>query len=153
MSVWGPRPEENDDAADWLADFADEPSIVALNDAFDAVLGAEKDDYLEITECAVAVAAAAVTAEMFGRTASGSLLDSEDRSTLRGLARKLAAGSQISLIERSLRSLTIVTTDAKRSELFQVWQEDGKGSRAWARHTQSLVQWLERLLTELRHAR
>lgn len=153
MSVWGPRAEENDDAADWLSEFADEPSIVGLNDAFDAVLGADKDIYLEITEGAVAVAAAAVVAEIFGRTASASLLEPDDRTNLRRLAKKLAAGAQITLVERALRSLAIVTTDAQRSELFQVWQEDVKGAKAWARHARSLASWLERLLAELRNAR
>ena len=149
MSVWGPRPEENDDAADWLADFADEPSILALNDAFDAILGPGKNDYLEVTEGAVAVAAAAVTAEMFGRTASTSLLELEDRTELRNVARKLVAGARISLIERALQSLTIVTTDAKRSELHQIWQEDTKGANAWIRHAKNLAQWLEHFLAGL----
>ena len=64
MSIYGFLPEENDDSADWLEDFKISPSAILLNDAFDELLSSDSK-YKEVTECAHAYLAAALTYEIF----------------------------------------------------------------------------------------
>ena len=90
MSIWGAGAEENDDAADWLADLAEEPTVIALNEAFDEVLSLERDDYLEVTEGAIAVAAAYVVAQLVDPQPGFVMLDEESLLRLQGQERALA---------------------------------------------------------------
>jgi len=63
MGAWGLLFDENDDAADWLAEFGDSPqwSIV------DQALELRDDEYLEAPECSNALAAAEVVAAALGK--------------------------------------------------------------------------------------
>src|SRR5687768_10659769 len=63
MGAWGLLFDENDDAADWLADFGDAPdwSIV------DQTLDCAGEDYLEAPDCSNALAAAEVIAAGIGK--------------------------------------------------------------------------------------
>ena len=64
MGAWGLLFDENDDAADWLGDFSDDPTW----DAVDRAFGAAADPaYLEAPECCQALAAAEVVAAGIGR--------------------------------------------------------------------------------------
>jgi len=65
MGAWGHHFDENDDAADWLGDFGDQPdwSIVraTLSD------GAKLDDYIESDLGAAGLAAAEIVAAAIGK--------------------------------------------------------------------------------------
>ena len=63
MGAWGINTFENDDAADWFAEYCDEPNEELLFDAFSTVNGIG-DDYLEAPESSVALAAAEVVAAL-----------------------------------------------------------------------------------------
>jgi Domain of unknown function (DUF4259) len=131
MSISGANPTENDDAADWLNDFSEEPSIVALNGAFDDILGADEDDYLEVTECAVAVAAGAVIIELYGNQNSKRILESEDLETLQLLEKELRPGARKSLIKRAIKSLKIILLETDRSELAGLMKEEAVLWEQW----------------------
>ena len=146
MSLWGPNPYENDDAADWLADLADDPSIVALNDAFDDVLPASGSDYLEVTEGATAVAAAAVVAVLFGQPGSEPepLIDEDTMDALDEQRDQLAPGARLSLVERALRSVKAVSQDIESSELYALAMEDDDIGKAWKKSVAGLIRRLEK---------
>ncbi len=63
MGAWGHLFDENDDAADWLADFAGEPAWDIVGDA----LAVADADYLDGTDAANALAAAEVVAAGLGK--------------------------------------------------------------------------------------
>lgn len=137
MSIWGPGAEENDDAADWLSDLAEEPTVVALNDAFDDVLSLERDDYLEVTEGAIGLAAAALVAQLAAPHIDFKLLGEEVMQTLHAQYRQLAKGAQRSFVNRARRCLSVVG-EATRSELQQLVNEDAGIGQAWVRSMQAL---------------
>ena len=64
MGAWGHQFDENDDAGDWLSDFADAPS---WSDVEAALKQAADADYLEAPEASVAVAAAEIVAASRGK--------------------------------------------------------------------------------------
>jgi len=63
MGAWGLLFDENDDAADWLAEFGDAPDWSAIDEA----LGFVGEDYLEAPDCSNALAAAEVVAAGIGK--------------------------------------------------------------------------------------
>jgi Domain of unknown function (DUF4259) len=145
MSIWGSNPAENDDAADWLGDFSEEPSIVALNDAFDDILGGDEDDYLEVTECAVAVVAGAVVIELYGNHGRENILDEEDFEKLQLLEKKLTSGARKSLLKRAIKSLRIILLETERSELAELIQEDEALYKTWKVNMEGLIQALQKV--------
>lgn len=148
MSIWGPGVAENDDAADWLDEFLDEPSITALNDAFDDVIGQPAGEYLEVTEGANAVVAAQVVSEIFLRPGDQVLLDAEEdaMTDLKKALSKMHPGSRLHLIERAMQALTLVAYNEDHSELQELMHE----------HEPTQVQWrqtifdLERRLQQIK---
>ncbi|MCA0242751.1 MAG: DUF4259 domain-containing protein [Proteobacteria bacterium] len=137
MSIWGSNFEDNDDAADWLSDFLDEPSIASLNDAFDEVLAHGEQDYVEVTEGAAALAAAAITASIFDGTATELVVDEEAVADLKAQARKLAKGARRSLVERALSCVDAVGA-TRRSELRQLISERLDWSAEWTSRVAAL---------------
>ncbi len=143
MSISGANPAENDDAADWLGDFSEEPSIVALNDAFDDILGADEDDYLEVTECAVAVAAGAVVIELYDNQNGERILESEDLETLQLLEKKLKPGARKNLVKRAIKSLRIILLETERSELAELMKEDATLWEQWQANMLRMIDTLQ----------
>ncbi len=148
MSIWGARAQENDDASDWLSEFEDAPDIAQINDALDGVLSAPPSEYLEVTECAVAVAAATVVARICGLPIANDVVGSETGAVLSNLAKKLAPGARSSLIRRSLQSLVPVQ-DPLRSELCELMMEDADFGRLWRQHMDELKNGLEAVYQRL----
>lgn len=144
MSIWGIHPVENDDAADWIGEFLEEPSILTLNDAFDDVLGADEEDYLEITECANAVAASAIVAELFGQGAGTRILDEDELATLSLMAQKLTRGARISLVAQAIQSTERVAQDLDQSELLQLMNESASMRLPWFKQMNGLLKRLQR---------
>lgn len=62
MGAWGIGSFENDDSAEWIDDFSEDPSLDFVLDALSTVV--EKDDTLEVEEAAVAIAAAEIVAAL-----------------------------------------------------------------------------------------
>ena len=130
MSVWGPGPLENDDALDWLAELESEPSIVALNEAFDDVLRTDGADYLEVTDGAAAVCAAVIVAALVADTLEGIPLSEHAGRQLRRHYTGLLPSARTSLIRRALQSLN-ACADETRSELFELTHEAPAVGQAW----------------------
>ena len=63
MGAWGLLFDENDDAADWLAEFGDAPDWSVVDQA----LNCADEDYLEAPDCSNALAAAEVVAAGIGK--------------------------------------------------------------------------------------
>lgn len=137
MSIWGARAQDNDDAADWLSELEEEPTIVALNDAFDEVLSLDRDEYLEVTETAQALVAAEVAAQTFDPVPAYAGLSVESLQALRDLAAKLDRRAAHSLVSRALRALRLAV-NAKRSELFELMQEDQATFEDWKHQCRAL---------------
>lgn len=108
MGAWGLLFDENDDAADWLADFADAPNWAAIDEAF-----ALDDDYVEAPEASNAVAAAEIVAAAVGHASprlDGALKEWASKQTDEGSARR----------DNAIQALKRVRDD---SELCELWQE------------------------------
>ena len=142
MSMWGPGPGDNDDAADWLADLADEPAISALNEALDQVLDADEGEYLEVTEGALAVASAALVMSLLAANDASNLLDDQGVDRLREQIKALDPGAVSSLAWRAGRALRkVACTDC--SELAQLLEDEPDWVEPWRRHLQSLIERLD----------
>jgi len=66
MGAWGHHFDENDSAADWLAEFADAPNWASVSQALQQAL-ANAYDYLDVDDGSSALAAAEVVAAGLGK--------------------------------------------------------------------------------------
>lgn len=112
MGAWGAGGFENDDALDFLAELEEEEDLGLIREAFVTVI--ENDDYIDVDDASIAVAAGEVVALMLGN-ATTSLPDeliawhaANDLRVPGGLAK------------RALRALEKVKAD---SELRDLWEE------------------------------
>lgn len=65
MSVWGMGIFENDDSLDWIYDLADSGSLTRVSVALDVIIH-NKDEFPELSDCRIALAAAEIIAAMHG---------------------------------------------------------------------------------------
>jgi hypothetical protein len=138
MGTWGFGPFENDDAADWLSELQDDQELPVVSAAFECVMGEEAaGEYLEVTDCCNAVAAAEIVAQLAGYPASPPAIDS---ATVKQLSRKLIQLKRKDrLISRAIKSVERVMTDKENSELSQLWAEDATGFQSWTVFLQGLL--------------
>ena len=78
MSLWGPGPFENDDGADWFAEFRDEPQLESIRAALKEVAHPEHFGYHDVADGAEAIAAAEVLAELLGSPGDEAVFDEDD---------------------------------------------------------------------------
>lgn len=109
MGVYGPCFDENDDAADWLAEFAEAPDWLVVDDAL-AVIDAT---YLEAPDAATALAAAEIVAAGLGKPSPR--LDIE----LADWAAEEADGAP----ERRQNAILALNRVRDDSELQELWQD------------------------------
>lgn len=148
MSLWGALPWENDDAADWLADLEDEPSLVAINEAIDDVLGAAHAGYVEVTEGTAGAAAAEVLAQSLEPPAEHQIVSSDALEQLRAMLLRLAPGARVSAIDRALNGLKAIV-DVQRSEVAQLIGADKTLSDQWDSIMGQLIQRLQVIRSRL----
>jgi hypothetical protein len=113
MGAWGHGSFENDTASDWLYDLQGDPSL--LSRALEAVADADADAYLDVDDCAPALAAAELVAAAQGR---GEDRLSDSAQEWLGAHRGEAA-LDLGLAHRA------VTRAFERSELRELWDENG----------------------------
>ncbi len=65
MSVWDMGIFENDDSLDWIYDLADSGSLTRVSAALDVIIR-NKDEFPELSDCRIALAAAEIIAAMHG---------------------------------------------------------------------------------------
>ncbi|TGD80320.1 DUF4259 domain-containing protein [Hymenobacter wooponensis] len=131
MGTSGFRNFDNDDAADFLADFADDPNEVVLLEAL--ITAAEEEGYVEADVAAQALAAAEIVAAWQGQPSA----DFPD--DMLELADELDVSDEDELTELARRAVEAVL---KRSELLDLWQ-DSKELPQWQQTQQDLLKRLE----------
>jgi hypothetical protein len=131
MGTFSFRNFDNDDAADFLADFADDPSEVVLLETL--VTAAEDDGSLDADVAAHALAAAEIVAAWQGQPAPDFPED------LRELADELDVSDEDELTELARRAVQAVL---RHSELLDLWQ-DSKELPQWQAAQQDLLKRLE----------
>jgi uncharacterized protein DUF4259 len=149
MSIWGPGPAQNDDAADWLSDLADAPDLETVRAAIVEIADPAHAGYREVTECCEAIAAAQILCDLLGEPGSELILDFEEADTaaLRESLQRLSVRDKRKLVGQAVFSVDFVANDSENSELRQLWEEDEIGLREWLTLTERLRGELERLST------
>jgi hypothetical protein len=132
VSIEGPGLFDNDDAADWLGDLNEEPSLAlieeALAEAADPLHAAE----LEVSDCCTAVAAAEILTQLLGRPGSASrILDEEVYATLTEEMQLERPETIKDWLEQAIRAVDRVVHDEDNSELRHIWEEDPPGMGVW----------------------
>ncbi|MGY0653098.1 DUF4259 domain-containing protein [Luteimonas sp. A537] len=119
MGAWGNGSFDNDDAADFLADFladvTDSSDLALIGEIFATVLGAE--EYLEAPDASQAIAAAEIVAAAAGRATPAAL---EEEELSEWLARVKPAVDP-SLVQQAVQVLDRVI--GENSELRELWEE------------------------------
>ena len=130
MGAWSHQPFDNDDAADWLAELLEQDSMTMIVDAFCAVTRpangeGDDDEYIEIPEASIAVAAALVlrlisqpTYKVADEAVSDQLLADlrvwcQQFETLKPTRKWYAAALEA----------VKASTSKSNSELYEVWYE------------------------------
>ena len=115
MGAWGHGSFANDSALDWLGELREgDPSLV--RSALEAVVDADADAYLELDECAAAMAAAELVAAALGK--GNDRLDKDAVSWLPAHSATVqAVGAQLAYraVERVFG----------QSEMRELWDENG----------------------------
>jgi hypothetical protein len=109
MGAWGHLFDENDDAADWLADFEDSPDWATVDEAFAAARG----DYIEAPDASNALAAAEVVAAGLGKASP----------RLEAAITKWASAHSSDAVSRLHQAIAALTIIRDNSELQELWQE------------------------------
>jgi len=114
MGAWGSDSFENDDAADWVADFCDAPDQGLILNTLSAVVDTTPSEYLEAPACSVGIAAAEVVAAL--KKAPNPSLPENAKSCLSNLNIK----ADPSLVVMALKAIERIKTN---SELKELWDE------------------------------
>jgi hypothetical protein len=143
MSIWGPGPFENDDAADWLTELDEAPDLGSIEDAVSELADPAHVGYAEVPECCEAVAAAEVLAQLFEASCDTDMLDEVTWSSLTDELLARAKADINRLAAMAVTAVSRVMTETDGSELLQIWQEDKTGLPAWIAAMQALSQRLQ----------
>jgi hypothetical protein len=131
MSIWGPGPFDNDDAADWFDDFTDRPDLAVIREALEEVADPTHVGLIDIADGGEAIAAAAVLADVLGTANSELDLTDEQTAMLKAEWEAESLSARQSLIRHALSSVELVLNDDENSELRQIWESDGEGLAQW----------------------
>lgn len=118
MGVWGVEPFDNDDAADWAAEFDGADGSTGLHALRRALEVANTIDYLEAPDGAVAVAAAQVVAWL---RHPDTIHDTPYNESVNDWLRSNAPRADRDLVDAARQSLARVR--APDSELADLWSE------------------------------
>ena len=145
MSIWGPGVDQNDDAADWLAELREEPDVREVRSA---IARAGKRHYLDVDLCAEAVAAAQVLAEASGVAGKRSVVAKATMLVVRRGLQALTKAQVKKLCKDAAAAIATIRDDAVRSELHQLWSED-KQRKRWRTNLDDLDRRLRRVPASL----
>ena len=112
MGAWGSDSFENDDAADWVADFCDAPDQTVIVNTLSPVANLDAGEYLEVSDCCVGIAAAEVVAALKG--APNLNVPDDTKICLSSLKMKVEPG----LIALALKTIERIKTNSELKELF-----------------------------------
>ena len=133
MGAWGPGNFENDTAVDWISDVEDGGAAV-VQEALLRV--ADAGDYIESTEGCEALAAAELVAAALGRPPVApenpevaervpELVEFAEGATDEAIDLAARMPELADFADLARRAVAAVV-DPKRSELYQLWLEDGQ---------------------------
>ncbi|QIX59807.1 DUF4259 domain-containing protein [Hymenobacter lutimineralis] len=131
MGSWGHRNFENDTAADFAADFRDQPNEALLLAAL--ATAAEEEEYIEADVASEALAAAEIVAAILGKPSPAFPAD------LQPALKQLDAGDSDDLRELAQEAVEAVL---RQSELRELWEETADAA-AWKQEQQGLLDRLE----------
>ncbi|GAB3745156.1 hypothetical protein GCM10027594_23790 [Hymenobacter agri] len=118
MGAWGHRNFENDSAMDFVGDFLESPTEVAVSDTLGFVIDASADgEYIEVGEASAALAAAEVVAAVIGQAAAD--LPEELRA---GIA-EMHFEINPKLVSKARKAVSVIL---RKSELQELWAEAGE---------------------------
>lgn len=118
MGAWSEETFGNDTACDWVGDFLDNPGLVPVSEAIQAVL--DSDDYLDSDLACECLAACEVIARMQGRWGVRDAY-SEDLDQW-----VIANRAEISEQLKDLADASFGRILASNSELRELWDEGGR---------------------------
>jgi pyruvate carboxylase len=113
MGAWDVGPFANDDALDWVAELSSRKSVDLVGSALSKVSLTSASDYLEASECSIALAAAEVVAAALGKPVDG-------------FPEELAAWTKQNaetLSKQSRPALEAIERIKRSSELKELWEE------------------------------
>lgn len=119
MGSWDTTPFANDSAGDWLAELVEGGTIAMVDEAIDAVLGSG-DEVIELTVGEEGIAAAEVTAWLYGRPGKSA----EDTDALEGWVDEQEIDEEEDRLGRARKAVDRVFNEP--SELLESWQESGE---------------------------
>ena len=134
MGAWGFDSFENDDAADWVADFCDAPDPTLVSNTLSAVANLDAGEYLEAPDCSVAIAAAEVVAAL--KNAPNTNLPDGTETCLS----RLEFNADPNWITLALKAINRIRAD---SELKELWDESDTPAE-WHASVNSLEERLRR---------
>ena len=126
MGAWGWGSFENDEALDWVLDLEQSKALSVINGALDAILDSD-DDYLDATDCSMALAAAETVAALAGRPEP-----SLPEEVARWVQHRQTESSQEGpLVDESLTTKARQAVEAilSESELLELWEETDEFDR------------------------
>lgn len=116
MGAWDTTPFANDAASDWLTELVESGSIAMVDEAMDAVL-ASGDDFLEASMAEEGIAAAEVTAWLYGRPGKSA----EDTEALEDWVDDQEIDDDEGRLRRARKTVDRVFNEP--SELKETWEE------------------------------
>lgn len=116
MGAWDTTPFANDAASDWLTELIEGGTIAMVDEAIDAVL-ANGDDFLEASMAEEGVAAAEVTAWLYGRPGKSA----EDTEALEDWVDDQELDEDEGRLRRARKVVDRVFNEP--SELKETWEE------------------------------
>ena len=152
MSIWGPKPSENDDAIDWLNEFIESPSLDLLEEALSEVADPAHVGYVEIPEGGIAVVAAEVLGQILGANAEDPTLKPDEVLPLVGLVEDVEPLVVMRLVDQALVAVQRVMDDEEHSEMRQVYDEDESGVEEWMNEMKALIKRLQAVRPEIEGA-
>lgn len=117
MGTWAEDAFGNDTACDWAGDFAENPSLSALEEAIKLVL--EADDYLDVDEACEGLVAIEIVARLKGNWGERSAYSEEVDKWVESV-NIVPSSELISASENAIKRIL-----ASNSELQELWDEDG----------------------------
>jgi hypothetical protein len=126
MGAWGWGSFENDEALDWVIDLEQSQDLSVIAGALDAILDSD-DDYLDATDCSMALAAAETVAALAGRPEPS--LPEEVARWVQD--RQTGSTQEGPLVDESLTAKAQQAIEAilSESELLELWEETDEFDR------------------------
>ncbi|MEA5536064.1 DUF4259 domain-containing protein [Crocosphaera sp. XPORK-15E] len=130
MGVWGYEAFENDYALDWVSELENNEDVVFIIKQFERILNCNQDDYLDIFEASITIAAAEVVAALLGNPSPDL-----PQEVIIWLTKKRQKQLSPTVVEKASNAVQRVLNN---SELREVWQESDEYD-TWSNSVNNLL--------------